>query len=46
MNNQKVDIIDVKVAVKNGELKAFVRNGFIMLEDLKSKEAVVIGEVC
>lgn len=45
MKNRKIDIVDVMVAVKNGELKAFVRNGFIILEDLKSGEAVRIGEL-
>lgn len=42
---KKIDIIDVKTNIKNGLLAVEVHNGFILLKDVKSGEAVVIGEI-
>ena len=40
-----IDIVQVKRCIKEGLLTAFVHNGYILLKDNKSGEAVVIGEV-
>ena len=42
---KKIDIIDVKNNIKNGLLSVEIHNGFILLKDTKSGEAVVIGEI-
>lgn len=42
---KKIDIIDVMIAVNNGKLKVFVKNGFFMLEDTQSGECVRLNEV-
>ena len=42
---KKLDIIDVMIAVKNGKLKAFIHNGFFLLEDTISGERVSLNEV-
>ena len=41
---KKIDIIDVRTAVRNGELKVFILNGYLSLEDTKSGERVVLKE--
>ena len=41
---KKVDIIDVMLAVNNGELKVAVHNGFFTLEHTKSGERVRLNE--
>lgn len=38
-----LDIIDIKQAVKSNELIAYVSNGYIILKDTKTGEAVIIG---
>lgn len=49
MVNRMIDIMDVKKAVRDGELKAFIAKGFekqsIMLADNQTGECVKIGEV-
>lgn len=42
---KKIDIVDVKANIKNGLLAVEVHNGFILLKDIKTGEAVVIGEL-
>ena len=39
-----VDIVKVKSNIKDGLLAVEIHNGFILLKDTKSGEAVVIGE--
>ena len=40
-----VDIVKVKSNIKDGLLAVEIHNGFILLKDTKSGEAVVIGEL-
>lgn len=40
-----VDIVKVKQNIKQGLLAVEIHNGFILLKDIKSGEAVVIGQV-
>ena len=40
-----IDIVKVKQNIKQGLLAVEIHNGFILLKDTKSGEAVVIGEV-
>ena len=42
---KKIDIVDVKSNIKNGLLAVEINNGFILLKDTKSGEAVIIGEL-
>ena len=42
---KNIDIVDVKSRVKNGQLRSFVENGKIFLEDTVSGECVEIGTV-
>ena len=44
MKNKIVDPVDVKVAVKNGQLKSFVKNNIIYLQDIDSGDTVMIGK--
>ena len=39
-----IDIIDVMLAVHKGELKILVSNGFFLLQNVKSGEAVRLNE--
>lgn len=39
-----IDIVDVKGAVKNGEVKAYVKEGIIYLAYCNTEETVMIGE--
>lgn len=39
-----VDIVKVKSNIKDGLLAVEIHNGFILLKDVRSGEAVVIGE--
>ena len=40
-----IDIVKVKQNVQEGLLEVEVHNGYILLKNVKSKEAVKIGEV-
>jgi len=40
-----LDIVDVKKAVKKGEVRAYVKNGIIYLTYCDTEETVMIGEV-
>lgn len=40
-----IDIVKVKQNIKSGLLATEIHNGFILLKDVKSGEAVVIGEI-
>lgn len=40
-----IDIMAVKQAIRSGELKVFTTDYMIFLEDTKSKECVLIGNV-
>ena len=40
-----LDIVDVKEAVKKGEVRAYVKNGIIYLTYCNTEETVMIGEV-
>ena len=40
-----IDIVKVKQNIKHGLLAVDIHNGFILLKDVKSGEAVVIGEL-
>lgn len=39
-----IDIVDVMLAVRKGELKILVSNGFFLLQNVKSGEAVRLNE--
>lgn len=39
-----IDIVDVKKAVKNGQIEARARDGIIFLRDLQTGEVVKVGE--
>lgn len=41
----RVDIVDVKLNIKNGHMRLAVHNENILLVDTKSGEAVKIGEL-
>ena len=45
MKNKIIDPVDVKVAVKNGQLKSFVKNNIIYLQDVDSGDTVMIGKI-
>lgn len=38
-----IDVVDVKQQIRAGQLKAFIRNGNICLQDMQTTETVVIG---
>ena len=40
-----IDIVDVKEAVKKGEVRAYVKNNIIYLTYCDTEETVMIGEV-
>ena len=40
-----IDIVQVKSNIKSGLLAVEIHNNFILLKDVKSGEAVVIGEL-
>ena len=40
-----IDIVKVKQNIKHGLLAVEIHNGFILLKNVKSGEAVVIGEL-
>lgn len=40
-----LDIVDVKKAVKKGEVRAYVKRGIIYLTYCNTEETVMIGEV-
>ena len=40
-----IDIVQVKNNIKNGLLATEIHNGYILLKDVKSGEAVIIGEL-
>lgn len=41
---KKVDIMDVRSAIKRGELKVSMVQGILLLEDIRSGERVTLGE--
>ena len=41
---KKIDLIDVMLAVYKGELKIIEKNGFYLMEDMKSGERVRLNE--
>lgn len=45
MKSKIVDVIDIMLAVRNGELRVVVKNGFFMLENINSGERVKLNEV-
>ena len=44
MGMRKTDIVAVRTAVKNGDLKIVTQNGFFFMEDTKSGERVRLNE--
>lgn len=44
MADKILDIVDVKKAVKNGQIEARARDGIIFLRDLQTGEVVKVGE--
>lgn len=44
MDDRKIDIMDVKKAVKNGEIEAHYRDGVIYLKDTQTGKVVKVGE--
>ena len=40
-----IDIVDVKKAVKKGEIRAYVKNNIIYLTYCDTEETVMIGKV-
>ena len=45
MKSKIIDIIDIMLAVRNGELRIIIKNGFFMLENINSGERVKLNEV-
>ena len=43
MMAKKVDIMDVRSAIKRGELKVSMVQGILLLEDIRSGERVTLG---
>ena len=43
--HKPIDPIDIKKAVMYGQLKAFVKNGYIYIRDTDTNETVKIGAV-
>lgn len=43
MQNKSIDPIDIKIAAKEGQLKAYVSKGHIYIKDTTTQEAVIIG---
>lgn len=39
-----IDPVDIKKAVKSGQLKAFVKNGIIYISDTQTGDTVEIGK--
>lgn len=43
MKIENIDIVDIKLKVKNNELKFFILDGYIYCKDNKSEECVIVG---
>lgn len=45
MQNKSIDPIDIKIAAKEGQLKAYVSKGHIYIKDTTTQETVIIGGI-
>ena len=45
MKRKQIDIIDVMLAVRDGELKIIIQDGFFLIENTKSGERVRLNKV-
>lgn len=45
MKRRQIDIIDVMLAVRDGELKIIIQDGFFLMENTKSGERVRLNKV-
>ena len=45
MKRKQIDIIDVMLAVRDGELKIIIQDGFFLMENTKSGERVRLNKV-
>lgn len=43
MQKKLIDPVDIKIAAKEGQLKAYVSKGHIYIKDTTTQEAVIIG---
>lgn len=45
MRKPKIDLVDIKTLIKNGELNVFVKKNKVYIEDSRNEECVLICDL-